>query len=54
MKIESLIDDATASAVVDAIVETTRTGRIGAGRVFDSPVDDAVRIRTGGRGSNAL
>ena len=54
VKVEILIDDAKVSAVVDAIVEAARTGRIGDGKIFVSPVDDAVRIRTGERGSNAI
>jgi nitrogen regulatory protein P-II 1 len=54
VKVEILIDDAKVVAVVDAIVEAARTGRIGDGKIFVSPVDDAVRIRTGERGSNAI
>ena len=54
VKIEVLVDDAKAAAVVDAIVEAARTGRIGDGKIFILPVDDAVRIRTGERGSNAI
>jgi len=54
VKIDVLVDDAKAAAVVDAIVEAARTGRIGDGKIFILPVDDAVRIRTGERGSNAI
>ena len=54
VKVEILIDDEKVSAVVDAIVEAARTGRIGDGKIFVLPVDDAVRIRTGERGSNAI
>ena len=54
VKVEILIDDAKVSAVVDAVVEAARTGRIGDGKIFVSPVDEAVRIRTGERGSNAI
>ena len=54
VKLEILIDDAKVDAVVDAIVEGARTGRIGDGKIFVLPVDDAVRIRTGERGSNAI
>jgi nitrogen regulatory protein P-II 1 len=54
VKVEILIDDAKVGAVVDAIVEAARTGRIGDGKIFVSVVDDAVRIRTGERGSNAI
>ena len=54
VKIEVLVDDAKANAVVDAIIEAARTGRIGDGKIFVSPVDEAVRIRTGERGPNAI
>ena len=54
VKLEILVDDAKATAVVDAIVEAARTGRIGDGKIFVSAIDDAVRIRTGERGSNAI
>jgi nitrogen regulatory protein P-II 1 len=54
VKVEILIDDAKASAVVDAIIEAARTGRIGDGKIFVSQVDEVVRIRTGERGSNAI
>ena len=40
--------------VTDAIVAAARTGRIGDGKIFISPVDDAVRIRTGERGEQAI
>jgi nitrogen regulatory protein P-II 1 len=54
VKVEVLIEDTKAPAVVDAIVEAARTGRIGDGKIFVSQVDDAVRIRTGERGPNAI
>jgi len=54
VKLEILVDDAKATAVVDAIVEAARTGRIGDGKIFVSAIDEAVRIRTGERGSNAI
>ena len=54
VKIEILVDDAKADGVVEAIIEAARTGRIGDGKIFVSPVDDAVRIRTGERGPNAI
>ena len=40
--------------MVDAIVKASRTGRIGDGKIFVSPVGDAIRIRTGERGEPAL
>ncbi|HXJ32589.1 MAG TPA: P-II family nitrogen regulator [Candidatus Eisenbacteria bacterium] len=54
VKIEVLVDDAKSASVVEAIIEAARTGRIGDGKIFVSPMDDAVRIRTGERGPNAL
>ena len=54
VKVEVLVDDAKAAGVVDAIVDAARTGRIGDGKIFVSPVEDAVRIRTGERGPNAI
>ncbi len=54
VKIEILADDGKATAVVDAIIDAARTGRIGDGKIFVSPIDDAIRIRTGERGVNAI
>jgi nitrogen regulatory protein P-II 1 len=54
VKVEVLVDDAKAAGIVDAIVDAARTGRIGDGKIFVSPVEDAVRIRTGERGPNAI
>ena len=53
-KIEVLVEDSKADAVVAAILETARTGRIGDGKIFVSHIDDAVRIRTGERGAVAI
>jgi nitrogen regulatory protein P-II 1 len=54
VRLEILVDDAQASEVVDAIVSTGRTGKIGDGKVWVLPVDDVVRIRTGERGPDAI
>ena len=54
LKLEVLIDDADAPAVVDAIVESASTGKIGDGKVWVIDVETAVRVRTGERGSDAL
>ena len=54
VKVEILADDAKATAIVDAIIEAARTGRIGDGKIVVSTVADAVRIRTGERGSSAI
>jgi len=54
IKIELVVDDAKASQVVEAIVNAARTGRIGDGKVFVAPIEEALRIRTGEHGSDAI
>ena len=54
LKIEVVIDDASVDKVVTAITQAARTGEIGDGKIFISPVDTAVRIRTGECNSTAL
>lgn len=54
VRVEVVVDDADADRVVGLIVEAGRTGRIGDGKVWTTPVDDLVRIRTGERGSDAV
>ncbi|MGI9243220.1 MAG: P-II family nitrogen regulator [Verrucomicrobiales bacterium] len=54
VKIEIVVDDARASEVVDTVVKTANTGKIGDGKVFVSPVEEAVHIRTGDRGNDAV
>ena len=54
LRIEVLVDDAQVDDVVDAIVATAATGKIGDGKVWVIPVDSVVRVRTGERGSDAL
>ena len=54
IKIETLVDDDKAAAVVTAIQNAARTGRIGDGKIFITPVEEVVRIRTGERGSAAI
>ena len=46
--------DAQAPAVAEAIMTTAKTGRIGDGKIFILPADEAIRIRTGERGESAL
>ena len=53
IKIEILVPDDKAAAVTHTIIETARTGKIGDGKIFILPVDEAVRIRTGERGDDA-
>ena len=54
VKIEVVVDDGVADKVVDAIVESARTGKIGDGKVWVIPVDSVVRVRTGERGGDAV
>jgi nitrogen regulatory protein PII len=54
VKIEVVVEDARSETVVDAIVKAANTGKIGDGKVFVSEVLEAVRIRTGERGADAV
>jgi nitrogen regulatory protein P-II 1 len=54
IRIEIVVDDADADAVLDTIVRAAQTGRIGDGKVWVSSVETVVRVRTGDQGSAAL
>lgn len=54
VKIEVVVEDARSETVVDAIVKAANTGKIGDGKVFVSDVVEAIRIRTGERGREAV
>ncbi|CAL9357809.1 P-II family nitrogen regulator [Saccharothrix sp. NPDC042600] len=54
LRVEVLIDDAAVDKVLDAVVEAARTGKIGDGKVWVTPVDTVIRVRTGERGTDAL
>ncbi|NPA52217.1 MAG: P-II family nitrogen regulator [Aquificae bacterium] len=54
IKIELVVDDNMAEKVVETIMNAARTGKVGDGKIFIIPVEDAVRIRTGERGVEAL
>ena len=54
VRVEVVVDDAAADRVVDAVVKAARTGKIGDGKVWVTPVETVVRIRTGERGADAL
>jgi nitrogen regulatory protein P-II 1 len=54
VKLEVVVDDNLADRVVEAIANAARTGRIGDGKVFGSTIDEALRIRTGEKGSDAI
>jgi nitrogen regulatory protein P-II 1 len=54
VRIEVLVDDADADDVMDVIVKSAQTGKIGDGKVWAVPVDTVIRVRTGERGPEAL
>ena len=54
VKLEIIVDDEDAGTVAEAIVKSANTGKIGDGKVFISPVEEAIRIRTGENGSDAV
>jgi nitrogen regulatory protein P-II 1 len=54
VRIEVLVDDADADDVIEVIVKSSQTGKIGDGKVWSTPVDAVVRVRTGERGVDAL
>lgn len=54
LKLEIVVDDVQVDTVVGAIQEAARTGEIGDGKIFISPVDSVIRIRTGDRDSSAI
>jgi nitrogen regulatory protein P-II 1 len=54
VRLEVLVDDKEADAVVNVIVKAASTGSIGDGKVWTTPVDQIVRVRTGERGSDAI
>ena len=54
VKIEAAVDDAIVDRVIEAIESAARTGKIGDGKVFVSPLEQVVRIRTGETGKDAL
>jgi nitrogen regulatory protein P-II 1 len=54
MKIEVVVIDEDVSSVVNAICKGAKTGEIGDGKIFIIPIEDAVRVRTGDSGNNAV
>jgi len=54
VKLEVIVEDGLAARVVEAIETAARTGRIGDGKIFITNIEDAVRIRTGERGTDAI
>ncbi len=54
VKVEAAIDDALLDQVIEAIEGAARTGKIGDGKIFVTPVEQVIRIRTGETGKEAL
>ncbi len=54
IKLELVLPDSKVDAAVAAIIKSAKTGKIGDGKVFISPVDDAIRIRTEEKGDTAV
>lgn len=54
IKIEVVVEDSKVEKIVDAILKTTKSGQVGDGKIFIYNVEDAVRIRTGESGKDAL
>ena len=54
VRIEILVDDADTERIVQAVIETARTGKIGDGKVWVVPVESVYRIRTGEAGPDAV
>ncbi|MCY3982783.1 MAG: P-II family nitrogen regulator [Roseovarius sp.] len=54
VRIDLVLDDDQIDAAVDAIIQAVKTDEIGAGKIFISPIEQSIRIRTGETGSDAL
>ena len=54
VKIEVVVEDDQVHRAVEAIENAARTGRIGDGKIFVLPIEEAIRIRTGDRGADAI
>ena len=53
-RVEVVVDDADLERIVGVVIDAARTGRVGDGKVWVTPVDDLVRVRTGEQGPEAL
>ncbi|RVU31700.1 MULTISPECIES: P-II family nitrogen regulator [Neptunomonas] len=54
VRVDVAVDDAIAEQVVDAVQSVAQTGKIGDGKIFVMPIEQAIRIRTGESGNDAL
>jgi len=54
VRVQIVVDDDMVQPVIEAIVASARTGEIGDGKIFVSPMAEVIRVRTGERGSEAI
>lgn len=54
VKIEIVVNDDSVEEAIEAVIGAAQTGKIGDGKIFVTPVDEAIRIRTGERGPSAI
>ena len=54
VRVEILVDDTDVADVTDVVVKSAATGRIGDGKVWTTPIEDVVRVRTGEHGADAI
>ena len=54
VKLEMVVDDSLAEQVIEVVTNAASTGKIGDGKIFVSPIEEAIRIRTGETGTDAL
>ncbi|HKR52379.1 MAG TPA: P-II family nitrogen regulator [Pseudonocardiaceae bacterium] len=54
IRVEVVVDDTQVDKTLDALIESARTGKIGDGKVWVTPVETVIRVRTGERGVDAL
>ncbi len=54
VRVDLVVEDSVTDKVIDVIVQAARTGKIGDGKVWSTPVDTIVRVRTGERGTDAI
>jgi nitrogen regulatory protein P-II 1 len=54
VRLEVIVESDKASSVVDLITESARTGKIGDGKIWTTPIDDLTRVRTGEKGDDAI
>ncbi|MCD6581215.1 MAG: P-II family nitrogen regulator [Desulfuromusa sp.] len=54
IKMEIIVSDDIVTQIVDTIADAAKTGRIGDGKIFVTPIDEVIRIRTGERGEDAI